>query len=110
MPLYRQDPETLELRLIENASSVRKGDIFVRGDIDPFVSPIDGSTIRNRKDYEEHCKKHNVVPAQEFSPEFMARKRKERERLYKGEHTAKETFARKQEIYEAIVRAERNDS
>jgi hypothetical protein len=74
----------------------------------PIRSPIDGAIIKTKRQYEDHCKKHNVVPSAEFSPEFLARKRAERERLFKGEFTAKESLARKQEIYEAIVRAERN--
>lgn len=30
------------------------------------VSPIDGSVLRSRYDYEAHMKKHNVVPTSEF--------------------------------------------
>ena len=30
------------------------------------VSPIDGTVMRNRYDYEAHMKKHNVRPSSEF--------------------------------------------
>jgi hypothetical protein len=35
---------------------------MVHGDIPAFVSPLDGSTVEGRRAYEEHMKKHNVVP------------------------------------------------
>ena len=34
----------------------------VMGDLDSFVSPIDGSVVRGRAGLREHCKKHHVVP------------------------------------------------
>lgn len=92
---------------VDEAAAKRDG-VSLHTAFEPFKSPIDGTIISDRKAYREHCQKHNVVPTAEFSDEFLARKRKERERLYKGEHTTAETFARKQEIYETIMRAERN--
>ncbi len=80
---------------------------FIQGDMEPFVSPIDGTVISDRKQYRDHMKKHNVVPAEEFSPEYYARKAEERERLFKGEHTKEEKLRRKQELWEAIQRYER---
>lgn len=35
-------------------------------DIEPFVSPIDGSIIKSRRGYRDHCKRHNVVPTAEL--------------------------------------------
>jgi hypothetical protein len=115
MPRWRQsyNPETGKSEFIpldEQAArrDAEAGGIIVKGKFDPFVSPIDGSRISNQKEYDDHCKRHNVVPSSEFSPEFYARKAKERERFYNREFTDKEKLARKREIYEAIVRAERN--
>ena len=63
---------------------------FLQGDIDSFVSPIDGSVISDRRKYREHCQRHNVVNAAEFSPEYYARKAKERqEALYSKEERRK---------------------
>lgn len=31
-------------------------------DIDPFISPIDGKIIGSRRQLNDHCKRHNVVP------------------------------------------------
>jgi hypothetical protein len=90
------------------SSTVRTLSGAIHGDIQSFVSPVDGSVISDRKQLREHNKRNNVVNAGEFSDEYYAGKAKERERLYTGEHTSAETFARKQEIYNIIQRAEDN--
>jgi hypothetical protein len=56
----------------------------------------------------EHNKRNNVVNAAEFTPEFYAKKAEERARHYQGRRTKKESFVRKQQIYEIMMRAERN--
>ena len=75
---------------------------FVRGDIEAFQSPIDGSIIRSRKALEDHCRKHGVVQSQEFTPEFYEKKARERNKPL----TTAEKFARKQEIWEVWNRVE----
>jgi hypothetical protein len=40
---------------------------FVFGDTPRFKSPIDGSVIEGRRAYEDHCKRHNVVPTAELA-------------------------------------------
>jgi len=35
-------------------------------DIQPFISPIDGTVISSRRAYRDHCKRHNVVPTGEL--------------------------------------------
>ena len=81
--------------------------VAIHGPIEPFVSPVDGTVISSRKQLRDHNKRNNVVNVSEFSDEFIAKKREERERIFKGEHTREEKLARKQELYEAITRAER---
>lgn len=34
----------------------------ILSDYEPFVSPIDGTVVSGRKEYREHCQKHDVVP------------------------------------------------
>ena len=80
---------------MDEAAAVRDGH-YVRGDIEAFVSPIDGSVIQSRKAMDDHCRKHGVIPAQEFSPEYIEKKQRERDRPL----TTAEKFARKQEIWE----------
>lgn len=36
-------------------------------DIQPFVSPIDGTVISSRTQYRDHCKRHDVVPTAELA-------------------------------------------
>ena len=53
-------------RLIEVTPQEVGGQHFVRGELTPFVSPIDGTVIDSRAKYEDHCRKHNVIPTQEL--------------------------------------------
>ena len=107
MPRWRQNPKTLELEEIKIDSGASPESATVRGDFEPFVSPIDGTVISGRKSYDEHCKKHNVVPAAEFTPEFYERKAKERADHYTGQKSKGESLEIKRMIYENWVRAER---
>ena len=91
----------------DEAAVKRDSTSAIHGDIVSFVSPVDGSVISDRKQLREHNKRNNVVNSSEFDQGFLDRKRKERDRLYTGEHTAAEKFERKQEIYNNIMRLER---
>lgn len=111
MPRWRQDRETGKLIPIDEKAVAhdRARGIIVK-DVEPFRSPIDGTIISSRRQYEEHCRKHGVVPAAEFSKDWYDRKAKERARLFTGERTKREVLERKKEIYETMMRAERNGS
>jgi hypothetical protein len=102
------DDGTSRFDPIDDAAIKRDGGISIHGVFEPFVSVVDGTEIATAKQLREHNKRNNVVNAGEFSDEHYASKAKERERLYSGEHTSAETFARKQEIYNIIQRAEDN--
>lgn len=52
---------------------------FIRGDIEPFVSPIDGTVIGSRSDLRSHMRKHDVVPTAEVSSEWSAAERRRRD-------------------------------
>lgn len=112
MPRYRQvlNEESGKYELIElgRFSPETSSGMIINREIDTFVSPIDGEVISSRRQYDDHCRKHNVVPTAEFSKEFFDRKARERAKLFTGERSKKETLARKREIYETIMRAERN--
>ena len=79
----------------------------IQGDIEPFVSPVDGTVISDRKQLREHNKRNNVVNTAEFSPEFLERKREERERLYTGDRTKEQIRKDRMQINEIINRHER---
>jgi hypothetical protein len=72
----------------------------IHGDIKSFVSPVDGSVISDRKQLREHNKRNNVVNYAEFEGTKQP---------VTGEHTPAQTYARKQELYEVLNRAERNN-
>jgi hypothetical protein len=78
------------------------GGTAIHGDIVPFVSPVDGTVISDRNQLREHNKRNNVVSSSEFSQEFLDKKKKERDRLYTGEKTTAEKYARRCEINEVI--------
>jgi hypothetical protein len=108
MARWRQDSKTGEMVPIDEAAIKSDLGAAIHGDIRPFVSPVDGSVISDRKQLREHNKRNNVVNADEFSPEFYARKAQERADFYQGKRPKAEVLKRKQEIYETIIRAERN--
>lgn len=105
------NPETKKYEMIPMDSSAARRDqsmgVMVKGNFEPFKSHIDGSVINTQKKFEEHCRRYNVVPSQEFSQDYYERKAKERSRLYTGEHTKQEKLARKQQINEIINHFER---
>ena len=111
MPRWRQvyNEETGKSEFIPIDEAARKlgGQVAVHGDIEPFVSPVDGTVISDRKQLREHNKRNNVVNYHEFDGAEQNRRKAERERLHSGEHTPQEKLARKREIYEHIIRAER---
>lgn len=103
MPRYRQvwNEEAGKSEFIEigQDSSSSQG-AAVHGDIRPFVSPVDGSVISDRKQLREHNLRNNVVNYHEFDGQ-KAPKTDERQ----------ESLKRKREIYERVIAAERqNDS
>ena len=108
MPRWRQDSKTGKLIPIDEAAIRRDAGAPAVGSFESFASPVDGSIIRNSRQLADHNKRNNVVNAAEFTPEFYAEKAKERERFYNREFTPAEKLQRKQQIYEAITRAERN--
>ena len=107
--IQKYDKETDTSTFVPADEAARQSDMsaVVRGDIEPFVSPIDGSVISGTKQMRDHYKEHDVVPTAEFSPEFLEKKQKERERVFTGERTRKEIWQARAEINETINRLER---
>ena len=70
------------------------GGSAIHGDIQSFVSPVDGSVISDRRQLREHNKRNGVVN--------FAEKEGEKPPVQKDN-----SLARKQAMYEVITRAER---
>ena len=108
MPRYVQKiREDGSSEFVEIVSSGINSSPAVHGDIDSFVSPIDGTVISDRKQLREHNKRNGVVSASEFSMGYYEDKAKERARLYTGEKTPAEKQRRGEEINNIINHLER---
>ena len=104
MPRYIQHPITNKLIPAEEYERPKERGHFVQGDVQNFVSPIDGSVISDRKKLREHNEKHGVVNAAEFSPEYCNRVQKER---VAKQNSSEERLKTKRQIYESWIQAER---
>ena len=101
---YIQHPISLKLVPAEEYERPKEAGHFIHDDIRSFVSPVDGSIISDRKQLRDHNKRNNVVSADEFSKEHYESKAKERANTG---NTREEVFARKQAIYNEIIKQER---
>lgn len=88
-------------------SAARHDGHFIHGDIESFISPVDGSVITDRRQLDEHNRKHNVVNSSEFSPEFFERKQKEREAFFAGKRSRAKVQRDRMDLYEAYTQLER---
>jgi hypothetical protein len=104
---WRQCAKTGEMIPIDESAKRMGMGAAIHGDVTPFVSPVDGSIISDRRQLREHNLRNNVVNSDEFGTQHWDEKRKERDRFYTGQHTRAESLVRKQQIYETIIRAER---
>ena len=86
MPSWIQDPKTG--KLIPKEEYVREGpkSAYVQGDIEGFVSPVDGTVISDRRALREHNARNNVVNAGAFGDNegraYYERKAKERSQAW----------------------------
>ena len=72
--------------------------LMIMPDLPDFVSPIDGTIVKGRKGYREHCREHNVTGASDFTNEW-----KENAKRRKNLTKSKEEKARRIEaIKEAL--------
>jgi hypothetical protein len=71
-------------------------------DIQPFVSPVDGSVISSRSAWREHDKRHGVTNASDFTNQW-AQQAKEREKVFQG---LNDKQARKQAVIDAFNKLE----
>lgn len=107
MPRYKQvyDPETKTSTFVE-IQTTRSSGHFVHGDLQPFVSHVDGSEISDRRQLREHNRRHGVTNSADYSPEYMAKKAKERHDRMTG-NTKEDHHAIGQALYNRLIEAER---
>jgi hypothetical protein len=90
---WRQDAKTGKLIPID-ATAIAQSGAYIQGDVQSFISPVDGSVITDRRQLREHNAKNGVVNFHEFDGQ-------------KPPVEKDNSFAKKQELYEIITRAER---
>jgi hypothetical protein len=69
-----QDPVTGKLIPKEMWHGQRQDGISIQGDLDPFVSPIDGRVISSRSHLRAHNSEHGVTDSRDYSQEFMLKR------------------------------------
>ncbi len=82
-------------------------EIIVKGNFEPFKSMVDGSLISTQRDYDNHNKRNNVVNAAEFDDKHYADAAQKRADFYEGKRDKKQIFEDRQNIYDTMIRAER---
>jgi hypothetical protein len=104
---YRQDPETK--KFIEKSLYIEKygrdpvRSMQVRGDIEPFVSQVDGSIISTRRDLAEHNTRNSVTNTEDYSEGWFETKGKEHALAAQGK-TDKDRKERKIALAEELGR------
>lgn len=107
MARYKQvyDPETKTSTFVEIGKEVRSSGHFVQGDLQSFVSPIDGREISDRSQLRAHNKEHGVTNSADYSHDYMMGKAKQRQNEILG-NTKENDRAIGQELYNRLVHAE----
>jgi len=72
-----QDPKTGKLIPKEEWRGARH-DYAIQGDIEPFVSPIDGSHITSRSHLRAHNHRHGVTDSRDYSDDFLVKRSQQR--------------------------------
>ena len=80
-----QDPETGKLIPKEEYRRGSDYQHYIQGDIDPFVSPVDGSVISDRSHLRRHNARHGVTDKRDYSEDFMQKRNARRVAEAKGQ-------------------------
>ena len=99
-----QDPITG--KLIPKEEYQRDADYshYIQGDIDSFVSPIDGSVISDRSHLRRHNAQHGVTDKRDYSDEYMQKRSARRVAEAQGQ-TPEARRERRELIQEALYKA-----
>lgn len=84
MARYIQDPKTGKLVPAHEYQRETNDGAFIQGDIESFVSPIDGSVISDRGQLRRHMAAHGVTDSRDYSHDYYVKKAKERDASMTG--------------------------
>lgn len=85
-PIERKDNQTGTWVMCKETNTLIRKDerqaqaeasAMVMKDLEPFVSPVDGTVIRDRAQLRAHNKKHGVTNAQDYGSAYFERRGKE---------------------------------
>ena len=94
-----QDPETGKMIPKEEYNRGRDYSCYIQGDIESFISPVDGRVISDRSHLRAHNREHDVTDVRDYSHEFMLKRSGERIARLQGR-----TEEDRQERREMIIR------
>ena len=94
---YVQNPVTGKFE--EKRARPRLEMHYVQDDVQPFVSPVDGSIISSKSGLRNHNARNDVVNYQEFGDAHFERKAAERAKFYDGSYDRK---GRTEDIVRAV--------
>jgi len=98
---YRYNSETKEMEEVGQESRAQSP--LVMGDIEPFVSPIDGAIISSRPHLREHMRKHGVTHSSDFdSPGGFWDKKRQARADYLAGKTNPDSKQRRQQLAESF--------
>ena len=106
MPTWIQHPVTGKLIPKEEYQRPENNAPFIQGDLQTFVSPIDGSVISDRRRLREHNLRHGVTDSRDYSDAWYEKKKHERAAIINGENK-KSKSERIDDIQRAISQLER---
>lgn len=89
---YIQDPETLKLIPANEYQGGPKPRIHIQGDIESYVSPVDGEVISDRGQERRYMRERGLARPDDFK-EHWKQKAKEREDFHTG--STRTTYGRK---------------
>lgn len=104
-----QDPETGKLVPKEEWRGPRSEAPAIHGDIEGFVSPVDGSHITSRSALRAHNHRHGVTDCRDYSPGYLLERSQRRISEMTGQTPAAKR-ERTELIRRTIANHERNRS
>lgn len=88
--------------VVKGSSEDNKARYYVQGDLEAFLSPIDGSIVHSRSSLRTHNERHGVVNSAEYSPEYYERKAVERASVPFSKKAREERTAALSQAYDEI--------
>lgn len=99
---YRYNPETKEMEETTDAGVAERFGLII-GDIEPFISPVDGTRISSRSHLREYMRQHGLAHTEDYNKPggFWEKKRQARADYLAGKSNP-DSNRRKQQMSDAF--------